>query len=59
MHGASGKAWVMHPLEERNGHVSDYPFRLLIDDFAVLHLDVDGLTTVQTRSVDVNGFPRK
>ena len=58
-HRASGKACVFPPFQEGNGHMSYQPFRIGIENFAVLDFHPDGLSAVQARRVDLDSLSRK
>ena len=58
-HGASGITRVQSPFGQRNGHVSDYFFRLSFQYTPITDLDVDRFTAVQAGSIDLNLFPRE
>jgi hypothetical protein len=36
--------------------VPDYAVRLSLEDFAVLELDADGFSAIETRRINSNGF---
>jgi hypothetical protein len=60
VHGASGIAYIIIPLAERNGHVSNKSFfRIDIQYFTVSHRYTDRHATVHTNGIDLDCFPWK
>lgn len=59
VHSASGIAYIIVPLTERNGHISYKAFRIDIQYLTVSHLHMDRHATVHANGIDPNCFPRK
>ena len=56
VHGASGEARVLHPLEERHRYVPNDAVGLFLCNLAVLYFHVDGLAAIEAGRVDIDGF---
>jgi hypothetical protein len=58
-HGASGIAHIQAPLCQGNGNISDQTLRIGLQNDSVSDFDVDRITAIQTRGVDLDHFSRK
>jgi hypothetical protein len=58
-HGASGVSYVLAPLCEGNGNVSDQALRFGLQYDPVPHLNPNRVTAIQARGIDLDHFPRQ
>jgi len=59
VHSASRVGWVYQPPREGEGHITDQPFRISRLNLAVLYLDLDGFTAIETYGIDLHRLTGK
>jgi hypothetical protein len=59
IHGTSGIRDVLEPLPEGNGHVSHHISGFCIQNDPIPDLHPNGLSTIQTRGIDLNRLARE